>query len=114
MRGCFIELPAFERVRERYLDDDAYSSLQHLMLLAPEAGDLIEGSGGIRKLRFRDSKRSKGKRGGLRIIYYYWGARAEIWLFAIYAKGEVDDLTSKQLSILRDYLKAELKVRNCN
>ena len=114
MEACFIELPAFERARERHLDDDTYASLQKLMLLAPEAGDLVQGSGGLRKLRFGDAKRSKGKRGGLRVIYYYWGGHSEIWLFALYAKGEVDDLTPRQLAALRDYLKSELKLRNCN
>ncbi|MEJ0085106.1 MAG: toxin [Pseudomonadota bacterium] len=114
MQGCFIELPAFERTREQYLDDDAYASLQSLMLLAPEAGDLIEGSGGLRKLRFRDARRGKGKRGGLRVIYFYWGGHAEFWLFALYAKGEVDDLSPRQLAALREHLKSELKARNFN
>lgn len=114
MPGCFIELPAFERLRERYLDDETYASLQSLMLLAPEAGDLMEGSGGLRKLRFGDAKRGKGKRGGLRVIYYYWRANAEFWLFAFYAKHEVADLTPRQPGALREQLKRELEVRNCN
>jgi hypothetical protein len=71
MQGCFVELPAFERVRERYLDDDAYASLQSLML-------------------------------------------ADFWLFALYAKGEAEDLTPRQLAGLREYLKADLKMRKCN
>ena len=45
---------------------------------------------------------------------YYWMGGAEFWLFALYAKGEVDDLTPKQLAVLREYLKSELKIRNCN
>lgn len=65
-------MPAFERVRERYLDDAAYSRLQDLLLLEPELGDLIQGAGGLRKLRFRDTRRGKGKRSGLRVVYYYW------------------------------------------
>ncbi len=114
MQGCFVDLPAFERVRERHLDDDAFASLQNLLLLAPEAGDLIEGAGGLRKLRFGDAKRGKGKRGGLRVIYYHWMGGSEFWLFTLYAKGEVDDLTMKQLAALREYLKLELKIRTCN
>ena len=96
------------------MDDDAYASLQNLMLLAPEAGDFIEGAGGLRKLRFGDARRRKGKRGGLRVVYYHWVSGAEFWLFALYAKGEVDDLTPKQLTALGDYLKSELKIRNSN
>lgn len=113
MQGCFVELPAFERVRERYLDDDAYASLQSLLLLAPNSGDLIEGTGGLRKLRFGDSRRGKGKRGGLRVIYY-WTGDAEFWLFTIYDKDEAADLTMKQRTALREYLKAEIKARKHN
>jgi hypothetical protein len=52
--------------------------------------------------------------GGLRVVYYYWLGGAEFWPFALYAKGEVEDLNPKQLTALREYLKAELKIRNCN
>jgi hypothetical protein len=69
MKAVFIELPAFERHREHYLDDDGFRYLQDTLMAFPEAGDLIEGTGGLRKLRFADARRSKGKRGGLRVIY---------------------------------------------
>jgi hypothetical protein len=114
MQGCFIEMPPFERLRERYLDDDAYAKLQSLMLISPEAGALIDGAGGLRKLRFRDMRRSKGKRGGLRVIYYYWAGNAQFWLFTLYAKGEVVDLSPKERLALRDSLKAELRARYRN
>ena len=104
----------FERNRERYLDDDAYSQLQEYLLLDPEAGVLIEGAGGLRKLRFRDARRGKGKRGGLRLIYYYWTGKAEFWLFTVYDKGEVNDLAPKQLDALREQLKTELRRRRFN
>lgn len=52
MRAVFVELPAFERHRADYLDDDAFRDLQNLMMIDPEAGDLIPGTGGLRKLRF--------------------------------------------------------------
>jgi hypothetical protein len=61
MQGCFIEMTTFERNRERYLDDDAYSHLQGCLLVDPEAGALIEGAGGLRKLRFRDALRDQLK-----------------------------------------------------
>ena len=72
MTAVFVELPAFERYRADYLDDDAFRKLQSLLMLKPEAGDIIPGAGGLRKMRFADERRSKGKRGGLRIIYYWW------------------------------------------
>jgi len=81
MKAVFIELPAFERHRDDYLDDDAFAQLQVELTVNPVAGDLIEGTGGLRKLRFKDSRRSKGKRGGLRVIFYYWTGGPEFWLF---------------------------------
>ena len=62
-------------------------------------------------MRFADSRRGKGTRGGLRIIYYYWSAGRQFWLFAIYAKGEVRDLTAEQRRMFKSALKAELATR---
>jgi hypothetical protein len=64
----FIEAPTFERIRERYFDDDQYRLLQATLTAEPESGDLIRGSGGIRKVRW--AAQGTGKRGGLRVIYY--------------------------------------------
>lgn len=72
MKAVFVELPPFERHRADYLDDDAFRELQRLLMLNPEAGAVILGAGGLRKLRFVDERRGKGKRGGLRVIYYWW------------------------------------------
>jgi len=114
MQACFIEFPSFERLRERYLDDRAYARLQSLLLLYPEAGDVIEGTGGLRKLRFGDPRRGKGKRGGLRVIYYYWDGGSEFWLFTLFDKDQAADLSAKQRAALREYLKSELKMRRRN
>ncbi len=111
MQAIFIELPAFERHRADYLDDGDFTLLQIVLMVNPLAGDLIEGTGGLRKLRFRDSRRGKGKRGGLRVIYYYWARGPEFWLFTVYDKGEMDDLTPKQRAVFRQLAKAELKLR---
>ena len=59
----------------------------------PDAGDVIKGTGGLRKLRFADPRRGKGKRGGLRVIYYLWAGGSQVWLFTIYDKDEADDLS---------------------
>jgi hypothetical protein len=111
MKAVFIELPAFERHRDHYLDDDSFSRLQGDLMANPAAGDLIEGTGGLRKLRFGDSRRSKGKRGGLRVIYYYWTGGPEFWLFTLYDKDEMSDLTPKQRAALKERVKDELKLR---
>ena len=96
MKAVFVELPAFERHRTDYLDDDAFGELQNLLMLNPEAGDLIPGTGGLRKLRFIDARRGKGKRGGLRVIYYWWNIESQFWLFTVYDKDEMADLTPLQ------------------
>lgn len=109
--ACFMELPPFERRRERYLDDRAYLRLQQALLLGPEAGDVIQGTGGLRKLRFADSRRGKGRRGGLRVIYYFWTGGPEFWLFTVYDKDEADDLSAEQRATLQKLIKAELQAR---
>jgi hypothetical protein len=111
MKGNFVELPAFERYRSKYLDDDAFLALQNLLMKHPEAGDPIQGAGGLRKLRFADARRGKGKRGGLRVIYYWWAAGLQFWLFTLYDKDEMADLTPQQRKVLKAMVKAELDAR---
>lgn len=74
----FIEAPAFTRHVREYLDDDQFRDLQDALSRDPESGDLIAGTGGFRKLRWADKRRSKGRRGGLRIIYYFFPAQKQI------------------------------------
>lgn len=111
MDAVFVELPAFERHRSAYLDDDGLQRLQDALMANPEAGDPIEGTGGLRKLRFADARRGKGKRGGLRVIYYYWTGGPELWLFTLYSKDEMSDLTPDQRAALKELVKGELQVR---
>ena len=111
MKALFVELPPFERWRDSYIDDDAFADLQQLLMQSPEAGVLLPGTGGLRKLRFGDSRRQRGKRGGLRVIYYWWSRGSQFWLFTLYDKGEMSDLTSDQRSQLRAVIKAELAAR---
>ena len=111
MKAIFVELPAFAKYRADYLDDEGFRSLQTLLLENPDAGDVIEGTGGLRKLRYGDARRGKGKRGGLRVIYYWWSAGLQFWLFTLYDKDEADDLSTKEKKLLKDMLKAELEAR---
>ena len=71
------------RHRADYLDDKAFGDLQQALMRIPESGEVIEGTGGLRKMRFADARRGKGKRGGLRAIYYL----VECWhaILAVYA-----------------------------
>ncbi len=111
MKATFVELPPFERVRSDYLDDKAYQQLQLELMPNPEAGDVIEGTGGLRKLRQPDPRRGKGKRGGLRVIYYWYFGGDQFWLFTVYDKDAADDLTPDQRKILKQLLKSELANR---
>jgi hypothetical protein len=111
MKATFIELPPFERHRQSYLNDESFSELQKMLMNNPETGDVIEGTGGLRKVRYADEKRGKGKRGGLRVIYYWWQTGKQFWLFTVYNKDEMDDLTTAQRKILKDLLKQELESR---
>lgn len=77
----------------------------------PEAGEVIQETGGLRKMRFADRRRGKGKRGGLRVIYYWWGTGMQFWLYTLYDKDEMEDLTPKQRKVLKEMLKAELEAR---
>lgn len=112
MKAIFIELPAFECRRADYLTDRQFSELQSTMMNDPEAGDLIPGAGGVRKLRYADSRRGKGKRGGLRLIYYWWSGGPEFWLFTLYDKDEVSDLTADQRKAIGKRIKAEVAARS--
>ena len=111
MKALFVELPAFERSRSAYLTDEAFRGLQNAMLKDPEAGDVIAGTGGLRKVRHGDATRGKGKRGGLRIIYYWWEPKKQFWLFTLYDKDELDDLSPKEKAMLKTLLKQELEER---
>lgn len=77
----------------------------------PEAGDVIEGTGDLRKLRQPDSRRGKGKRGGLRVICFWWESGRQFWLFTLYGKGEMADLSTKEKALLKALLKHELENR---
>jgi len=100
----FVESSVFQRACHAYLDDDEYSELQRFMLGNPEAGQVVPGSGGVRKLRW--ARPGMGKRGGLRIIYFVRYLPNEFWMLAIYAKARTDDVPAhilKQLlEVFRD------------
>jgi hypothetical protein len=107
----FVEAPAFSRYREDYFDDEGFAELERSIAANPEEGELIPGAGGIRKMRWKDPRRGKGKRGGLRIIYYCFLSDEEVWLLTLYDKNEASDLTKSQREQLRRALEEERAVR---
>jgi len=94
----FIETSIFTKEIQHLLPDDKYRMLQTALMLRPDAGDLIRGSGGLRKIRW--SLPGTGKRGALRIIYY-WNPPDTIFMLFPYRKSEQEDLTMDQLKLLR-------------
>jgi hypothetical protein len=106
-----VELPAFERHRAAYLDDEGFAELQGELMADPEAGDLIKGTGGLRKMRYGDPRRGKGKRGGLRVIYFWWEAGGQFWLFTLHDKDEMSDLTPAQRKTFKAMLQMEIDSR---
>ena len=97
----FVETPIFTEQIVQLLADDEYLDLQAALADHPKAGEVIPGTGGLRKFRWRAA--GHGKRGGLRIIYYCWSADRLYMLFA-YRKTRQSDLTWDQLSMLQAYL----------
>ena len=91
----FIEAPAFTKYVYEYLSDDEYLGLQSFLLQYPEAGKVVPGSGGIRKVRWAMS--GKGKSGDVRVIYYFKRQDDEIWLLTIYSKNEVENIPAHVL-----------------
>lgn len=107
----FIEAPAFSRFLREYLNDDEYRELQSLLARKPNSGDVIPGTGGFRKVRWADKRRGKGRRGGLRVIYYYFPADQQIWLLTVYGKDEAADLTNAEKKSLKAAIDAECRAR---
>lgn len=107
----FVEAPAFTRHVSDYFTDDGYREFQNQLAAEPTFGDVVPGTGGFRKLRWRDPRRHKGRRGGLRIIYYYFLSDQQIWLITLYDKNEASDLSPKEKSALKNAIENELSAR---
>ena len=101
----FVETSVFTEGLLETLSDDEYYSMQMALMLRPAMGAVIRGGGGLRKVRWRT--KGRGKRGGVRVIYYW--ADSTIYLLLIYRKVDQDDLTPQQLKVLRRLVREELK-----
>lgn len=95
----FVETPLFTRLVYDSLSDDEYLKLQQALVQNPEAGDVIPGSGGVRKLRW--ALRGQGKRGGLRVIYYVRTRQGVIWMLTLYAKNVAENIPAHVLRKIR-------------
>ena len=96
----FVETRLFTRLVSQYFSDDEYADLQRTLIADPEAGDVIRGTGGVRKLRWGIAGR--GKRGGVRIIYYLRAQQGQIWMLTLYAKNEEQTTPAHVLRKIRE------------
>jgi hypothetical protein len=95
----FVETRVFTEAVTDLLSDDEYSTLQHALILRPDLGVVIPGGGGIRKVRWREAGR--GKRSGIRVVYYWQVTPDRFYMLYAYRKSEAGDLTQAQLRFLR-------------
>src|SRR4051812_10745392 len=102
-----IETPTFTRLAKASFSDEEYRALQLELARNPQTGDVIPGSGGIRKLRWAAGGR--GKSGGFRIIYYWAAAMHTILMLYMYPKNVTDDLSKAQIHSLAKIVKEEYK-----
>jgi hypothetical protein len=107
----FFESPAFTRHLSHYMSDEGYRALQNELARNALAGDLMPGTGGFRKVRWADPRRGKGRRGGLRIVYYYFAGDQEIWLMTLFDKAEASRLSPKEKKALKAAIESELDAR---
>jgi hypothetical protein len=103
----FVETPVFTTALQRHLADDDYRRLQIALMLRPAQGPLLKGSGGLRKVRW--ARAGAGKRGGLRVIYYWAPAEQTFYMLYAYTKGEQGDLTPAQIRALGRLVREEFK-----
>ena len=102
-----IETSIFTKKLKLPLSDEEYRKFQNELIANPKKGNVIRGSGGLRKIRW--AAHDKGKSGGIRVIYYYISRREIILLLLIYSKSEADNFTNEQLKILKSLVERELK-----
>jgi hypothetical protein len=101
----FIETPFFTKALERYLDDDEYCELQVYPSQHPGSGKVVPGSGGVRKLRW--GTEGRGKRGGLRVIYYLRSANGQIWMLTVYGKNVRENFPAHLLKLMKEAIEDE-------
>ena len=98
----FVETSWFSKLLDRYLVDDDYRKLQNHLIEHPQAGDILRGSGGVRKIRWRSG--GKGKSGGVRVIYFWAKSDGQIFLLTLYGKGEKETLSTEDLKRIAKHL----------
>ena len=100
----FVETSGFLSIREDYLDDQQFNLLQLYLAGFPDAGNIIKGSGGIRKLRW--GEKGRGKQGGLRVIYFWIPKSNQILFLTVYRKSEMSDISKEAVLRMKEIVKS--------
>jgi hypothetical protein len=95
----FVYLASFERAAKGLLSEVARNEIERILTENPEAGDVIAGTGGVRKIRF--AQQGRGKRGGIRVIYYHWSTIGRVYLITVYAKNVQVNVTAAQRNMMK-------------
>lgn len=103
----FVESPLFTKQVHDYLTDTEYGAFQEYLAANPELGDVVRGSGGVRKIRW--SRRGTGKSDGVRVLYFARTEAGQIWLLLIYAKSAVDSIPGHILKALKEEMEHATK-----
>src|SRR5262245_40660880 len=96
----FVETKLFTRLVQKYLSDDEYAQLQQAIIADPEVETVIPGSGGVRKMRWGVSGR--GKRGGLRVVYFLRTRHGQIWMLTLYPRNVTDNIAAHVLRQIKE------------
>ncbi len=96
----FIETKLFTKLVNEHLSDEEYARLQEVLIRDPETGDLVPGSGGVRKVRW--GVKGRGKRGGIRVIYYARTRQGQIWMLTLYAKNVAETIPAHVLRQIKE------------
>ncbi|TFH72502.1 transcriptional regulator [Gammaproteobacteria bacterium LSUCC0112] len=99
----FIEAGIFTKLLQNYLTDDQYQRLQNYLIQTPDAGKIIKGSGGVRKIRWASG--DSGKSGGIRVIYFWKNAHHEIWMLTLDNKSEQSTISGHLLKKIAEAIK---------
>ena len=102
MKRTFVESKVFQEFVDSIGNAEFVSEIQSLILGNPQDGKVVQGTGGIRKMRVSDEKRGKGKRGGYRVLYLDLPEREKTYLLYAYTKGEKEDITGDEKKVMKE------------